>query len=150
MQSTPLLIALSVFAGGLLPLQFAINAMLVKAASTTAIWAALVSVFVSTVTLAAVAAATLERWPAPQELTRIAPWLWAGGILGAGFVAISTFAIGRVGAAVFFAAVLFGQLAISVVLDHFGWLGLPVEPISLTRILGLVCLLAGLLLLRAG
>lgn len=61
MQSTPVLIVLSVVAGGLLPLQFTINALLVRAAGATAIWAALASVFVSTVALLILAAATLPR-----------------------------------------------------------------------------------------
>ncbi|MFN7231890.1 MAG: DMT family transporter [Brevundimonas sp.] len=41
-----------------------------------------------------------------------------------------------------------GQLALSLVLDHFGWLGVPRQPLSLTRIAGVALVLAGVLLVR--
>ena len=150
MQSAVSMVVLSVLAGGLLPLQFALNALLVRATGTSAVWAGCISVLVSTLALAMLAAATLPRWPSFTELVRVSPWLWTGGLLGALLVAASTFAIARVGAAVFFAAVFLGQLLVSLVLDHFGLLGLPVEPVTLVRIAGVGLIFMGLLALHAG
>jgi bacterial/archaeal transporter family-2 protein len=41
-----------------------------------------------------------------------------------------------------------GQLACSLVLDQNGWLGVPVHPIDLPRALGVLCLVAGVVLIR--
>ena len=41
-----------------------------------------------------------------------------------------------------------GQLTCSLVLDHFGWLGAPVHPVDLPRLLGVACLMAGVVLIR--
>jgi len=41
-----------------------------------------------------------------------------------------------------------GQMAMSMVMDHFGWLGIPAQPISLLRILGAILLFSGVVLIR--
>jgi len=41
-----------------------------------------------------------------------------------------------------------GQLASSVVLDHFGWVGYHVRTITPTRIIGIVLLIAGVILIE--
>lgn len=81
---------------------------------------------------------------------RVPAWLWLGGLLGAAFVAVSTFSIARVGAALLFAAVIFGQLLVSMVLDHNGLLGLQVTEATWQRLAALVLIFAGLVLFRVG
>jgi bacterial/archaeal transporter family-2 protein len=49
----------------------------------------------------------------------------------------------RLGATIMVALIIIGQLAAGMVIDHFGWLGVPARPIDLTRVLGLLVLLAG-------
>ena len=39
--------------------------------------------------------------------------------------------------------IIIGQLLIGIVIDNFGWLGVPVHPISWTRIAGILVLIAG-------
>ena len=39
-------------------------------------------------------------------------------------------------------------LAMSLVLDHYGLLGVPERPLDLTRIVGVLCLVAGVVLIR--
>ena len=41
------------------------------------------------------------------------------------------------------AATIAGQLAISVVVDHFGWLGVGKQPIDAARVIGIALLAAG-------
>jgi transporter family-2 protein len=76
-----------------------------------------------------------------------APW-WAliGGLLGAVYVTIALVAVRTLGASGLTAAVILGQLAISVVIDRFGLLGIARQPVSAQRIAGLVLLVAGVLL----
>jgi len=49
-------------------------------------------------------------------------------------------------AAAFIAAVVAGQLASSVLMDHFAWLNLPHQPISLSRGIGVILVFFGVLL----
>jgi transporter family-2 protein len=46
------------------------------------------------------------------------------------------------------ALLIAGQLAAALIVDHFGWLGVPVRPVNPYRVLGGGCLLAGVLLIR--
>jgi transporter family-2 protein len=54
----------------------------------------------------------------------------------------------RIGAFTIVALVVVGQLAASLVFDHFGILNVPHYPITFTRILGASFLLAGAILIR--
>ena len=46
------------------------------------------------------------------------------------------------------ALLIAGQMAMSLVMDHYGWLGIPAQPMTLWRVLGAVLLLAGVILIR--
>lgn len=79
----------------------------------------------------------LARW---REL----PWytLLAGGF---GLIVISALShmIPRVGVGAAVITLVAGQLLVSTVLDHFGWLGGMGRPIDLTRAIGLGVVLVG-------
>jgi transporter family-2 protein len=49
-------------------------------------------------------------------------------------------AVQRIGAAVATVAVIFGQLTMSMLIDHFGWLGNEAIPFSITRLGAVLCL----------
>jgi transporter family-2 protein len=46
------------------------------------------------------------------------------------------------------ALLIAGQMAVSLVMDHYGLLGVAPQPISLWRILGAVLLFVGVVLIR--
>lgn len=79
-----------------------------------------------------------------KRLPQVSPHLFLGGVLGAIFVGSSLFLIPRMGATAMIGAFITGQLLGSVLVDHFGALGLPVQPIGLSRVLGVFLLFAGL------
>jgi bacterial/archaeal transporter family-2 protein len=82
---------------------------------------------------------------------RAAPWWnWIGGPLGALIVLAGASLTPRLGAAAFIAAVVGGQLLSSLVLDSFGLLGVPLQTLSLPRLLGAAMVFAGVLLVRYG
>ena len=56
--------------------------------------------------------------------------------MGAFYVAISTVVASELGTASLLGLALLGQLAMALVADHFGWMGLPEHPITLTRLAG--------------
>lgn len=81
-----------------------------------------------------------------KRLQEIPPHLYLGGVLGAIFVGSSLFLIPRMGATAMISAFITGQLMGSLIIDHFGLLGLPQNPVSLQRMAGVILLFAGLFL----
>ncbi|MCU0706264.1 MAG: DMT family transporter [Fimbriiglobus sp.] len=70
-------------------------------------------------------------------------WNWIGGPLGALIVLAGATLTPRLGAAVFIAAVVGGQILSSMLLDHFGLMGLPQQPLSVGRVVGAVLVVGG-------
>ncbi|MFG1489409.1 DMT family transporter [Oceanospirillum sp. HFRX-1_2] len=140
-------IALAFVAGAFMPLQSGVNSTLALQ-SSGAIWASLISFVVGSVTLFAVVLVARHQWPAVSDLKTAPWWAWTGGLMGALFVATSAFLAPRLGAATMIALFVAGQLAMSVVLDHFGWATFPEHSINLWRIIGVLMLFGGVLLIR--
>lgn len=75
-------------------------------------------------------------------------WAWIGGIFGAIWVTTNIVAVPRVGTAVAFGAVIFGQLVGAMVLDTYGWLGVPRIPLDPWRVAGALLLFVGVLMMQ--
>lgn len=75
---------------------------------------------------------------------RALPWyvLWAGG-LGLVVIGAISYTIPRLGIAATITLIVVGQLVIGTVSDHFGFLGVSVRPMDLTRLIGVAVLLVG-------
>ncbi|HNH87709.1 MAG TPA: DNA polymerase, partial [Solirubrobacterales bacterium] len=104
--------------------------------------AALISFLVGNVVLLAIVAVAGQLGNF-SSLGEVPLWQLAGGLIGATYVALAATTISRIGAGVIAAVTVTGQLACSVVVDHFGWFGIEVHDVTGPRILGLVLLLAG-------
>ena len=77
------------------------------------------------------------------------PWsLYVGGICGFFVILSLAFAFPRIGAAVAIALVVLGQGAAALAIDHFGLMGMPIEPITLARVAGLLLVGMGVALTR--
>jgi transporter family-2 protein len=133
--------------GALLAVQPLLNARVAGAAGHP-IYGALFSVLVSAVTLAVVATALRLPWPDLRGIGAAPAWTWAGGVIGAGVVLSALLATPRLGAATTVMLFITGQMAASLLLDHHGWLGVPERPLDLPRALGVLCLVAGVVLIR--
>jgi len=138
---------LAVIAGVMIPFQAGINAQLAQLVHGP-IRAALVSFVVGTIALLVVAALIPRPLPAVSKLAHAPWWVWIGGLLGAFYVAMSVIVAPRIGAAALVGAVVAGQLVAALLIDQFGWVGFPVQHISPGRVTGIVCLFAGVLLVR--
>jgi bacterial/archaeal transporter family-2 protein len=66
-----------------------------------------------------------------------------GGLIGALYVGSIVFTVRELGAGGLTAATISGQLALAVVIDHFGWLGVARSPITATKVLGIALLALG-------
>jgi transporter family-2 protein len=133
---------LSGFAGMLVAMQPPINARLGKGVGTFA--AATISFTVGTIALALVAAFAGNTHLG--GLKDVPWWAFAGGFIGAVFVASSLVTVRTLGAGGVVAATIAGQLTFSLVIDKFGLFGLDEKPISATRIVGVALLAAGVFL----
>ena len=75
-------------------------------------------------------------------------WMWLGGICGATTVFGNAWLVPKIGVGLFAMSLLVGQLALSLLMEHFGWLGAPKKHISWTQIAGILLMLAGVALIR--
>lgn len=96
----------------------------------------------------AVLAVMRPEAPEPNQLSRGPWWMWVGGMCGAYFVTMALVLVPRMGAANYLAGMIAGQLIGSVVIDHFGQMGLAVQPFSIGRAAGILLILAGVLCVR--
>lgn len=137
---------LGIVAGFGLSVQVGMNAQLRKVLQSANL-AALVSFLVGTVALILLLLAL--RMPVPERATiaAVPVWAWFGGLLGAFYVASSTVVAVELGATTLLGLALLGQLSTALVLDHFGWLGLPENPVTWTRVTGVALLALGVWLI---
>lgn len=77
-------------------------------------------------------------------------WQLLGGVLGPIYVVILTVATPAIGIAMTMIGVLAGQVAKSVIIDHFGLLGTPRRKINSKRIIALFFIIAALILVAQG
>lgn len=140
-----LLVAATILIGTLLPVQAGLNAEL-----TRTLQHPFAGAFISFFTGALVLGVIILIHPAPvgdlRRLTTLSPQYFLGGALGALFVGSSIFLFPRIGATTMMAAFVTGQLISSVIMDHNGWLGLPVYQVNWVRIIGIILLFSGLFL----
>lgn len=130
--------------GVVLPLQALVNARL-GALTAGPLFASLASFAVGSVALLLAWLAIRPQGLDTASLARVPWWAWSGGLMGAAFVVISTVMVPRLGAAALICLVVFGQLAGSLLMDHYGVLH-PRQPADPLRILGVVLVAAGALL----
>ena len=97
---------------------------------------------------AGAAAIGLTGWRngALGPLKEVHPILLTAGILGACLVFAIAWLIPQVGAGPVMITLLAGQVVGGLLMSHFGWLGSPVQPVTLTKILGVVVMIGGVTL----
>lgn len=133
---------LMLLAGCMIAMQSPINAALSRTVGV--LESSLISFLVGTIFLA-LAVLCFGRGHLPRVL-ETPPWQWIGGILGAVMVLNTIIAVPRIGVLATVLAMIFGNLVMAAVIDHFGWFGLPVTPFGWRRLAGFLLVLGGLLL----
>jgi transporter family-2 protein len=144
-----LYVAAAVAIGVCVSLQPPINAVMARILGST--WlAASISIAISLI-LALLVWSTWSQGAGDLAQARALPW-WViiGGIVGLVFVAGGVIVAPALGVALFFVCVVAGQLLGSILADQWGAFGMPVKPINLTKLLGLLLVLTGAALFRSG
>ncbi len=143
-MSRTLAVLLGAGAGMLVAMQAPINSRLGRSVGTAQ--AASFSFLVGTAVLLAVLAFWKGGYGGLGHVGRAPWWALVGGALGAVYVTVALLAVRTLGAGGLTAAVIVGQLTMSVVIDRFGLLGVARTHIGVQRVLGLVLLVAGVVL----
>jgi transporter family-2 protein len=131
-------------AGGIVALQPPANAALANHVGDIA--AAFLSAVI-TVTLLGLLLVTIGHPARLGGLTSFKPIYALGGIGGATIVIVSLIAVRPLGAGGVTALLVTAQLAISLVADRFGWLGLHQVGIGPARLIGLALVIGGTVLI---
>lgn len=138
---------LALVAGAMMPTQAAINNKLAGYVASP-ISAAFISFLIGTVGLFIYMVATGTPIGSLWNIKDAPPIAWLGGLLGAFFVTCTIILAPRIGVAMTFSLIIAGQMLVTLVLDHFGFLGLPVKEISLARIGGILLIIFGVAIIR--
>ena len=138
---------LALAAGAMMPTQAAINNRLAGYVQSP-VSAAFISFLIGTLGLFVYMLATGTPIGSLVNIKDAPPIAWLGGLLGAFFVTSTVILAPRIGVAMTFSLIVAGQMLITLVLDHFGFLGLPVKEISLARVGGILLITAGVVIIR--
>ena len=134
-------VAVAAVIGGVLAAQAPLNSQLGR--SVGGLQASVVALGVSFAAVLALAALTggvggLRRiGEAPLHVAV------GGGLIGALYVGSIVWTVRALGAGGLTAATIAGQLALAVVIDHFGWLGVARSPITAGKVFGIALLALG-------
>jgi transporter family-2 protein len=131
-------VLLTALTGGLVALQAPINSVLGRSIGT---WqAAFVSFAIGTAALALIAALATGGMGQIAELRHVSALYLTGGLLGAAYITSVLVTVRTLGLGGVTAATIAAQLAVSVVVDQFGLLGVTRHPITAARVAGVVLL----------
>jgi transporter family-2 protein len=136
---------LPLLGGALIAAQAPVNARL-RVALTSPVGSAFVSFAIGTAVLA-VALLAVGEGGRLAALGQGPAWAYLGGAFGAVFVFATLVAAPRVGVTVTFVAVIVGQVAMSLLIDRFGWFGIRPIGLSWERVAAVALLAVSLVLL---
>lgn len=141
------LMILAFVAGVLGPVQAGMNVKIGKALNDP-FYAALISFAVGTAGLLAYALTGRVDFGAIRTVCDVHWSLWLAGLVGAFYVTATIVAAPKLGTALTFGLVVAGQLGMAVVIDHFGFFGMPVQSVNWFRIAGIALIVGGTMLIR--
>ena len=128
-------------------LQPPINSVMARTLNSPLLSAS-ISLFIS-VNAAALLWLFLDKGSTDLSQIKTLPWwVLCGGLIGLLFVAGSIVVAPVTGIALFFVCVVAGQLIGGSVMDQFGLFGLPVKSINITKLIGLLLVIAGAILVQ--
>ena len=90
----------------------------------------------------------LSGWQAGalSGIRQVNPLLLTAGAMGATLVFGIAWIIPQIGAQQMTVMLLTGQILSALVLSHFGWLGSPVQPVTLMNVMGALLMIGGVFL----
>ncbi|WP_022850922.1 DMT family transporter [Limisalsivibrio acetivorans] len=149
MKTDFFLLFFAVIAGGALPIQAGLNSKLTTYLGHP-IQASFISFMGGVVFMVILMIIMRPEFPGIERLTETPPYLFLGGFMGGIFVTTIIILVPKIGVTPVLAGTLTGQFLVSLIIDHYGILGVPVQHISLSRIAGITLMFAGLFFVQKG
>ena len=152
-MSSPLSLAATLLAlaalisGALVPFQAGSNAALGRALGHP-LWATVASLLVSLCVVLPIILVTRAPAPLLNQAGALPLWAWFGGVAGVIYISSALMLTPRLGATGFIVCVIAGQMLTSLLIDHFGLMGLSVKEASLGRVGGVLLIFAGMLMVQ--
>jgi len=144
-----LLICLMVCAGFCIAIQGAVNSRLRLAVDSPVLSSAISFLSGGLVLILLMTTGALGGTGTGFKGIQTAPlWAFLGGVLGIGYVLGNILSIPRLGTATTICSAIVGQMAGSYLVDTLGWFGVAKLPFSLTRLVGMILLLVGVILVQ--
>lgn len=141
------MLALALLAGVTTAYQPGLNARFAEHAGAK-VWGGVANFSIGLLAMLLVTLAFRPPAPSAAKLGAGPWWMWLGGLCGAFFVTLALILVPRIGAATYLTAMIAGQLLASIVIDHFGHMGLPVREITPGRCAGIALVFGGMAMVR--
>nr|WP_321358729.1 DMT family transporter [uncultured Draconibacterium sp.] len=85
--------------------------------------------------------------PTVSQIKIIPTYLWfSGGLLSVLGIGLYLYTIPKLGISTMISIGLCGQLIFAAIAGHFGWLNLPIEPLTLKKCVGILAMITGILI----
>ena len=145
-QTTPILLA---FVGGVfLALHGGFNSQLSEQLKSPLLTSFVAYIISALLALFAVMIHT-KNLPPLYKLKDVPYYLWFSGALFSVIgIGLYYYTIPKLGISTMISIGLFGQILFSVIAGHFGWFGLPSEPIAYKKIFGVIAMTLGIILIK--
>ncbi|MGI9624909.1 MAG: DMT family transporter [Acidimicrobiales bacterium] len=98
---------------------------------------------VALATSVVVALASGQRGEEFGRIWQVPPWLFLAGAMSAVIVVGATFLVPRIGTSALFVLMVTGQILMGILINRFGLLGVPSQPLSLGIGIGAALVIAG-------
>ncbi|MDR3190793.1 MAG: DMT family transporter [Lactobacillaceae bacterium] len=142
------MIVLGLFAGLMLAAQNPINAKfsaLVKSPLVASLFGYVIGVAILGVIVLVTGGGLLENIEAAMQ-TNMPVWFWLGGLCGAIYITAIIILFPKIGAVETVMLPTLGMIFSSIVIESFGWLEVTAIPLTVTRMLGLLILVGGMVI----
>jgi len=146
-MKTFLYILMVIGVGALTPIQATFNAR-IGSLLNNPFFGTAINFFVGLAAMLVLLAALRPELPSFRQVADVPPYLFLGGVIGTMLVTSLIITVPKIGAATAIMGMVVGQMLTSILIDQNGWLGVPVNTVSVSRISGALLLLAGLYLIQ--
>jgi transporter family-2 protein len=140
---------LSLAAGAANPVQSGANAELRKQLGSV-LWSGFIVYLAGMLGVLVLQLIWRHSVPSVGRISQVSWWAWTGGVVSIASTLAGIALVQRLGSGSFTGLNITAALVSSVVIDHFGWLGLQPHPASPTRLAGCGILVIGLWMITQG
>jgi transporter family-2 protein len=109
--------------------------------------AAFISILVS-LTIVIIFCLFTDRFQGLSNFGEVNKIYLVAGVFGAMIVALMIYAVSKLGAALTYSVIIATQMTVATLCAHFGFFNQTQESISVVRVIGIICLIVGVLLIK--